>query len=89
MVALPPEDVIADALLVRGFPVEHVLGEHRRTVHGGPYDGRRRAGARPGGWAGASRAGEPGIGHVTGSSGARVTVAPWCATSSGAPRSRV
>jgi uncharacterized protein (DUF488 family) len=25
--------MIADALVVRGFPVEHVLGEHRRTLH--------------------------------------------------------
>ena len=47
-VALPSDDVIADALLVRA-PMEHILGEHRRMVHGGPYDGRRRAGARPGG----------------------------------------
>ena len=49
------------------------------------YVGWRRRGARPGGWAGASRDGTFGIGRVTGSSGVRVTGAPWCATSSGAP----
>jgi hypothetical protein len=55
----------------------------------GLYVGWRRAGARSGGWAGALRAGGFGIGRVTGSSDARVTVAPWCATSSGAPWSKV
>jgi hypothetical protein len=55
----------------------------------GPYVGWRRAGARSGGWAGALRAGCFRIGRVTGSSGARVMVAPWCATSSGAPWSKV
>ena len=60
-----------------------------QSVNRGPYVGWRRAGARPGGWAGASRDGGFEIGRVTGSSGARVTVAPWCATSSGAPWSKV
>src|SRR5215218_2457417 len=55
----------------------------------GPYGGWRRTGARPGGWAGAPRDGGFGIGRVTGSSSPRVMVAPWCATSSGAPWSRV
>lgn len=25
--------MISDALLVRGFTVEHILGDHRRTLH--------------------------------------------------------
>jgi hypothetical protein len=45
-------------------------------TRGLPYLGRRRAGARPDGWVGASRAGGFGIRRVTGSSGTRVTVAP-------------
>ena len=53
------------------------------------YVGRRRAGARFGGWVGALRDGGFGIGRVTGSSGVRVTVAPWCATSREAPWSKV
>ena len=55
----------------------------------GTYVGWCRAGARPGGWVGALRDGGFGFGRVTGSSGARATVAPWCAMSSGAPRSKV
>ena len=55
----------------------------------GTYVGWRRAGARPGGWVGALRDGGFGIGRVTGSSGARATVAPWCDTSSGTPWSKV
>src|SRR5918994_363430 len=54
----------------------------------GTYVGWRRAGARPGGWVGALRDGGFGIGRVTGSSGARATVAPWGGTSSGAPWSK-
>ena len=55
----------------------------------GTYVGWRRAGARPGGWVGALRDGGFGTERVTGSLGARVTVAPWCATSSEAPWSKV
>jgi hypothetical protein len=64
------------------------LAEDDRPDHSDPYVGRRRAGDRPCGWAGASRTGGGGIGRVTGSSGARVTAAPWWVTSSGAPWSR-
>ena len=52
------------------------------------YVGWRRTGARLGGWVGVSRASDFGIGRVTGSSGARVTAAPWCATSSEVPWSK-
>ncbi len=35
--------MISDALLVRGFTVEHVLGEHRRTLYALTlWEGRRR-----------------------------------------------
>src|SRR5215218_4329236 len=53
------------------------------------YVGWRRAGARFGGWVGVLRDGGFGFGRVIGSLGARATVAPWCATSSEAPWSRV
>jgi len=71
-----PDKDLAEGKAAKIYSYVPWFAKEIRTVHGGPYVGRRRAGARPGGWEGVSRAGGFGIGRVTGSSGARVTVAP-------------